>query len=329
MANIKEVARMAGVSAATVSKYLNGIHIKKNNALAIEDAIKVLDYQRDDIARGLRTRKSMTVGVLLPELNNLFFTSIISSVDDTLEAHGYSTIVCDCKSSIEREQRRLSFLLGKRIDGLIAVPCSSASEFVAKLPENCPVVLIDRHTEGMDCDCIMSDNHAASYSAAEILIKAGHRNIGILVGPDEMYTPIERLEGFCAACSDNGISVNSTLIKKGGYDIDSGYKMTCDLLDMKNPPTAIYATNNELTIGAVTALNDRGLIVGHDISFIGFDNTVLASSSNPKITVIVQPTAEIGYTAATALLKRLKGSSETSVIRLPTKIIFGGSVKSI
>lgn len=306
MANIKEVAKRAGCSAATVSKYLNGIHVKQSNAAAIDEAVAALGFKRNDIARGLRTNKSMTIGILLPQLDNMFFTSIISSIDSVLERHGYGTIVCNCRSDAARESRKLEFLLGKKIDGLIAVPCSSASEFVRRVG-NLPVVLVDRMTDEGNCDCVLSDNAGAGRTAAERLIEAGHRKIGILLGPESMYTPVERRAGFMSACAEHEIKIPDEYIKTGEYNEDAGYAMTCSLLDLPVPPTAIFATNNELTVGAVTALNERGLTPGRDISFIGFDNLTLALSSRPRLTVIVQPVSQIGETAATTLLARLAG----------------------
>ena len=333
MATIRDVARRAGVSVSTVSKYLNGTRVRGENARAVEEAVRALDYRPNEIARELRMSSAMTVGVLLPELDNLFFTQIISSVDAVLEAEGYSTLVCVSRSDPEREQRRLDFLLRKRIDGLIAVPTTSASDFVT-LTRDLPTVLVDRVvsaavTSGGRCSSVLSDNFAAAFGAAEELLLAGHRRIGLLLGPDSNYTPIERRAGFFAACAARGEIPDGRYVKDGDYSVESGYRMTRELLGMPEPPTAVFATNNELTIGAAKAFAEAGIVPGEDISFIGFDNRTLSEVSHPKLTVIVQPVDEIGRTAARALLGLIGGEPGGRIVHLPAGILRGGSVRRI
>lgn len=330
MPNIAEVAELAGVSTATVSKYLNGVKVKAKNAAAIDAAVKKLNFHPNDFARGLRTNKSMSVGVILPELDNLFFTSIISGVDEILDAQGYSTFVCICRSDPMREKKKLDFLKRKKIDGLIAVPCSDTSDFVKGL-EGIPVVLIDRLSGAGNCSCVLSDNFSAAYNATEKLISCGHSKIGVLLGPDSNYTPIERRSGFTAAMSTHMLTPEPQYIKTGAYRIDCGYSMTKELMSLDTPPTAIFATNNELTIGAVTALSELGLIPGKDISFIGFDSDTLAKAMNPALTVMVQNVGEIGRAAANNLLDQIKSEStgRSQIIRVQTEMLEGNSVCSI
>lgn len=333
MATIREVARLAGVSVATVSKYLNGTKVRDANARAVEEAVRALDYKPNEIARGLRKSSSMTVGVLLPELDNLFFTQIISSVDAVLEERGYSTLVCVSRSDPEREQRRLDFLRRKQIDGLIAVPTTAASDFVT-LAGDLPTVFVDRVvsaavTSGVRCSSVLSDNFAAAYGAAEELILAGHTRIGVLLGPDSNYTPLERRAGFLAACALHGIGEGDLFLSAGAYTVEAGYRMTKELLALEDRPTALFATNNELTIGAVGALAEAGITPGEEISFIGFDNRTLAEISHPKLTVIVQPVAEIGRRAAETLLGLIDGEAGGGILHLPTETIRGESVRRI
>lgn len=336
MANIKQVADMAGVSTATVSKYLNGVKVKDRNMIAIEEAVKNLNFSRNDIARGLRTNKSMTIGVLLPELNNMFFTSIVSSIDEAVEKHGYMTVVCSTHSDTERETSKLAFLHQKKIDGLIAVPTSDASEFLKKIDSRIPVVLIDRmpdeNPENFKCDYILADNVGASENAVTLLTDNGHTKIAVLCGPEAAYTPKERLSGYIKALSKAGISCDMKYIKSGNYDIESGIRMTNELFtdsDKSSHPTAIFATNNELTVGAVIALNELGITPGKDISFIGYDSIELASAHNPKLTIVYQPINEFGTAAATALIKRMQGGEAAGLTRLSTALIDNKSVIKI
>ena len=331
MTTIREVASRAGVSVATVSKYLNGVRVREKNALAIEEAVRALGFRPNEIARGLRTNRSMTVGVLLPELDNLFFTEIISNVDRVLEEAGYSTVVCVSRSDTEREERRLDFLRRKQIDGLIAVPTTSASRFVRSLG-GLPTVLIDRVVTGAEsesCASVLTDNFEASRSAAEELLRAGHRRIGLLTGPDSNYTPIERRAGFLAACSARGLTPDPRYLKTGDYTAEAGRRMTAELLSTDEPPTALFATNNELTEGAVRALSESGLVPGKDISFVGFDSRVLAEAYRPKLTVVLQPVEEIGRTAAHTLLRLIAGEDCGGIIRLPASVFKGNSICQI
>ena len=326
MATIREVARFAGVSEATVSKYLNGTRIRDSNARAVEEAIRALNFRPNEMARGLRTSRSMTVGVLLPQLDNLFFTGIIQSVDAALEEAGYNALVCSCRSDTDREQKRLDLLRRKKIDGLIAVPTTSASSFVRSL-DGLPTVLIDRIVEG--CVSVLTDNEAAAGMAAEELIRAGHRRIGLLTGPDSNYTPVERRAGFLAACRARGFEPDPRLLRSGEYTAESGARMTRELLSLCEPPTAFFATNNELTVGCVTALAEAGLLPGRDVSFVGFDNRILAEALRPRLTVVLQPVEEIGRRAAETLLRRIAGEKTEPVIRLPASLFRGGSVLRI
>ena len=327
MPNIAEVAKLAGVSTATVSKYLNGVKVKAKNAAAIDRAVKELNFHPNDFARGLRTNRSMSVGVILPELDNLFFTSIISSVDEILDAHGYSTFVCICRSDPDREKKKLDFLKRKKIDGLIAVPCSDTSDFVKGLV-GIPVVLIDRLSGAGSCSCVLSDNFTAAYNATEKLISNGHKRIGVLLGPDSNYTPIERRAGFMAAMSTHSLTVDENFVKSGAYRVESGYSMTKELIGLREPPTAIFATNNELTIGAVTALSESGVTPGKDISFIGFDSDTLAKAMNPALTVMIQDVEAIGRAAANNLLDQIRGekAGRSQIIRIQTELLDGKSI---
>ena len=326
MATIREVARLAGVSVATVSKYLNGTKVRDANARAVEEAVRALDYKPNEIARGLRKSSSMTVGVLLPELDNLFFTQIISSVDAVLEERGYSTLVCVSRSDSEREQRRLDFLRRKQIDGLIAVPTTAASDFVT-LAGDLPTVFVDRVvsaavTSGVRCSSVLSDNFAAAYGAAEELILAGHTRIGVLLGPDSNYTPLERRAGFLAACALHGIGEGDLFLSAGAYTVEAGYRMTKELLALDDRPSALFATNNELTIGAVGALAEAGITPGEEISFIGFDNRDIASVSRPRLSTVALPLFEIGQKAAGELLSILAGNAPSHhIIELDCEII--------
>lgn len=327
MATIKEVARMAGVSTATVSKYLNGVNLKERNRIAVQNAIETLDYKLNPTAQGLRKGKTMTIGVLLPELNNLFAMSIVSVIEDILIKKGYSTIICYYKSDKNQEFKKLHFLLNKMVDGIIAMPYYLKSEDFKNI--KIPVVFVDRKPHE-DCSCVLIDNKEASYEATQHFIKNGHSKIGILLGPRDVYTAKERYKGYCDAFTDNGIPLVERYVMSGEYDVMSGHDMTLELIRQKDCPTAIFATNYELTLGAVIALNEKNINIPDEISFIGFDNLELAQVVKPRITIVAQPVQQLGKEVARLILESIENNQRRkSMIELKANLIVQDSVKRI
>ena len=324
-ATLKDVASKTGLSIATISKYVNGQTIKQENKEKIDVAIKELNFKINYIAKGLKSNKSMTIGVLIPELENVFATHIMSRVEDTLMNSGYSTIICDYKNDTDLERQKLSFLLNRQVDGIIAVPTHLSKDDLAGL--EIPIVLIDRIIDGVNCDCVLVDNKDASFSAVEYLINKGHRDIAIISGPKDVYTARERTLGYIDALVQYSIPLNESYIFHGNYDTQSGYNLTMDIINMQKRPSAIYVTNNEMTIGSVIALNECGVDIPNDISFIGFDNIDFAKVTKPNLSIIVQPRDEIGVTAANLLIEKIHDpDTEKRVIKLKTSLIKQASV---
>jgi len=328
-ATMKDVAEYAGLSIATVSKYINGIKVREENKKRIDEAIKALDFRVNEIARGLKTKKTATVGVLIPSLENIFATSIVSKVESILLQYGYSTIVCDYRHNKELENRKFDFLRNKQVDGIILVPYGiSESKIIEALKEGVPVILIDRSIRGVDCDVVLTDNLNAAYNALELLITKGHRRIGIICGPQDIYTAQERLKGYIRIHEDYELEIDEALIKYGDYEIQSGIALMNEFLDQQNPPSAVFVTNYEMTLGAIMALNSRSIAVPDEISIIGFDNIQLANVVKPKLSIVVQPMQQIGEFAANLLIKRMKGDNSgfPAMMRLKTEILEGDSV---
>lgn len=327
-ATIKDVAKYTNLSIATISKYINGGNVLAENKEKIDEAIEVLNFKANELARGLKTNKTMTIGVLIPNLENIFFTSIISNVENILLKHSYSTFICDYREDPDLEKEKLEFLVNKMVDGIIMVPSGMDVSYIQDTIERgIPVILIDRMI-GIDCDAVLSDNLNAAYDAVEQLIIHGHRRIGIIGGPKSVYTTQERLKGYVRVHEDYAIGIDEDLIKYGDYDIESGYSILGQLMEMHNPPTGIFVTNYEMTLGAIMAINERDIKIPNELSLIGFDNIQMAKVVKPPLSIVVQPMKEIGEKAAYTLLKRLKGdhSSFPSIYRLKTKILNKDSV---
>lgn len=326
---MKDVAEYAGISIATVSKYINGITIKDENKKRIDEAIQALDFRVNEIARGLKTKKTATVGVLIPSLEHIFSTSIVSTVESILLQYGYSTIICDYQQDSTLENQKFDFLINKAVDGMILVPQGIEERKITQaLDKDIPVILIDRSIKSIDCDVVLADNLNAAYNAVELLITKGHRRIGIICGPQNIYTAQERLKGYIRIHEDYELEIDRELIKYGDYEIQSGITLMNEFLDQPNSPTAVFVTNYEMTLGAVMALNSRNIAIPNELSLIGFDNIQLANVVKPRLAIVVQPMQQIGETAANLLIRRMKGdrSGFPALFRLKTEIVEGESI---
>jgi LacI family transcriptional regulator len=332
-ATIKDVAKATGLSIATISKFINGGNVLDENKVLIEKAIIELGFKVNEIARGLKTNKTMTIGVLIPDLKNIFCTTIVSNIENVLIQNGYSTIICDYKQNPDLEKMKFDFLVNKMVDGIITIPFdgSDAQGIQELLNRNIPVVLIDRAVKGVSCDTVLVDNLNASYDSVEQLIIKGHKRIGIICGPQNIFTAEERLKGYIRVHEDYSMVVDDNLIKKGDYEVESGYSLLNELLDSDNPPTAIFVTNYEMTLGAIMALNERNIKMPDELSFIGFDNLQMAKIVKPTLSIVVQPMQQIGETAANTLIKRLKGdmSNFPAMFRLKTELMIRDSVQEL
>lgn len=331
-ATMKDVSKHTGLSIATISKFINGGNVLEENKSIIEKAIKELGFEVNEMARGLKTNKTKTIGLLIPSMENIFFTSIVSNIESILIKNGYSTIICDYRENKDLEKQKLDFLVKKMVDGIITMPMGSDGEAInSVIKKNIPVVLIDRALKGVDCDTVLVDNLNASYNAIEQLITMGHKRIGIICGPSSIYTAQERLKGYERVHDDYAMIIDPELVKQGDYQVESGYKLLNELIKMKDSPTAIFATNYEMTLGAIMAINESDIIMPEDISFIGFDNLQLAKVIKPSLSIVVQPVQQIGEIAANTILKRLKGDNTNfpAMVRLKTELIIKGSVKKI
>ncbi len=302
----------------------------ERNRESIAQAISDLGFHVNEIARGLKTSRTMTVGVLIPDLENVFCTSIVAHIENTLQRAGYSSLICDYREDVALEREKLEFLAKKSVDGFIYMPLCNQEDIVARLlARSLPVILIDRPLPGLACDTVLVDNLNAAYGAIEHLINHGHRRIGIIAGPPGIYTAQERLKGYRRVHEDFDLPIADDLILEGDYSLESGYRLMGQLLQRADPPTAVFVTNYEMTLGAIMALNESPIRVPDELSIIGFDNQQLARIVKPALTIVVQPIQAIGETAATLLMKRLRDDRTGFPViqRLKTGLVLGDSVR--
>ena len=325
MATIKDVARLAGVSVSTISKYLNGGNVLEENAEAIRKAIAELDYRVNPFARSLKTQRSRAIGILLPEMTSPFFGRVVTSLDRHLREHGYHTLLSCYSSSYGLERENLQFLINNGIDGLVYAPEDISAEEFYELTANCsiPTIQIDRMIQGVSSDTVLVDNADATYKAVCQLIQRGHRRIAAITGPKSVYSAKERLVGYLRALSDHNILYDDNLVISGPYDFGTGYRALDLLLNQPDPPTAVFTTNYDFTIGLVTAVRERGLNIPESLDIFGFDCVQICTMMRPPLPVIHQPEEEIGRTAAEYMIQRLEGyTGAPRITKLKCKLNF-------
>jgi len=325
-ATYKDIRRMTGLSLATISKCFNGGNVTYANRVLIEHAARDLGYRVNGFARGLRSRRSMTLGVVLAELNSTFNTTIVSAMEERLREAGYGTIICDSRGSSPAEAESIRFLIGKMVDGIVIVPVGDDVEGLdAAAERGVPVVAIDRAIANAAVDAVVIDNRTAIASACELLAGAGHTKVALLAGPDSTFTMRERRLGFREAVKHHtGKLPARPLTQPDNVSIEGGYDGFRRLMRLATPPTAIVCANYEFTLGAIIALNE----LGPDASapaIVGFDNLDLARIIRPRPTFVVQPVAQIAIRAAEMILQRVHGEATEGprTVVLDTELVVG------
>lgn len=331
-ATMKDIARRTGLGLATISSYFNGGNVREKNRIKIEEAIEELHYEVNEVARGLKTNATRTIGVVIPELNNTFCAEIITGMEDVLRSHGYATIVCDCRTDRKLEREAVEFLTRRRVDGIINMPVDEEGNHLKRFQKTGkPIVLIDRKIQGINCDSVLVDNKKAAEDAVRYFIERGHRNIGIIGGPEEVFTAQERMAGYYKALEGAGIPVSESLIWHGDYTIQGGVRGLEELVQNNPEMTAVFVTNYEMTMGAMIGVNELGIRIPEQLSMIGFDNLQFARACNPKLTIVAQPTDGIAREVAKVMLNHLENTGEACgelfSEKLETEIIAGKSVR--
>ncbi len=330
-ATIKDIAERTGLGLATISKYLNGGQVRPQNKVLIDEAIAKLHFVPNEFARSLKSNHSRTIGVVIPELSNTFITSIIARIEDILRQQNYAVIVCDCRSDVKREKDAISFLISKRVDGIIIMPTDSSGENLQPvLNESIPIVLVDRmipKLNGQVC-AVVVDNEDASRKMTAHLLDAGHRDIALILGPRDVYTAWTRWAGYRAAMEEAGVRINEKLVYYSDYTMQGGFTAMKTLLEQR--PTAVFSTNYEMTIGAMIALNEARLSVPGDISLVGFDRFDLFGAISPELTLIQQPLGDISESVSNQMLSMLEQKKQLrQLVLLSAKLLHGESVRTI
>ena len=312
MATIKDVAKEAGVSIATVSYVINKKrHINPDTAQRVIEAIKKLNYRPSMVARSLVTKSSKLIGLLISDITNNFYTPIVRGVEDEANQSGYTIIISNSDENLSKTEKYLTLMQQHSVDGLLVAPTSGFEKLIPVIESiGLPMVLVNRSLESTVYDMVTTDNELGAYTAVKYLCGLGHESIGLVVGPTEVSTYADRLKGYKKALDEFGIPVNNDLIRIGGYFFDSGFRLTNELLELKLRPSAIFIGSGPLSGGAYKAIKNSGVSIPRDLSVISFDENEWASFVEPTITTVAQKTYEMGRHAARELINRIEESQK-------------------
>ncbi len=304
--SIKDVARLAGVSSATVSRVLgNKPHVRHEVRQRVFEAAEELKYRPSRVARSLRVQRSHIIGLIISDIQNPFFTSLVRAVEDIAYDSEYALFLCNSDEETEKEELYIELMIAEQVAGVIITPTSDRENPARLLLDaGIPVVAVDRRMLDLSVDTVLVDNEAAMKSLTQHLIDRGHRRIGAIFGPKKITTGRKRYEGFVATLRENGIRVEEDIVFCVPPKEKQGFEYTCKML-RDNPPTAMIAGNNLLGVGASRAIRAAGLHIPDDITLTVFDDASWTSLMSPPLTVISQPTYALGRTAAELILKRI------------------------
>jgi LacI family transcriptional regulator len=336
MSTIREVAKRAGVSPITVSRVINDYdYVSSGTRQRVEAVIEELGYVPNMLGPSLRSKQTMTLALVMTDITNPFWTTVARGVEDVAQANGYSTILCNTDESEDKQEHYLQMLLRRRIDGILLVPaCSDDPKPVQIIQkQGIPVVLLDRQIPDVQVDIVRADSESGAYQLTQHLLSRGYRQIALLTGRQTVSTAVDRANGYLRALADAGLPDSAAKLYWGEFTQDSGFDMANQALSAAPQPTALFAANNFIALGALQALHEQGLHVPDDIALVTLDDSppnfpiALQKDLDPFLTVVNQPAREMGQQAAQLLLDRLKDAidAEYRHIVLPTKMIIRAS----
>ncbi len=308
MTTIREVAERAGVSLTTVSHVINQTrYVSDATRQRVLEAMDELNYRPNALARSLRSGKTQTLGLILPDSSNPFFAELGRAVEKTAIQAGYSVILCNSESDVAREEFYVGVLSTKQIDGIIFVATGNPIESLQYLDEQgIPVLVVDRDLPDFEVDAVLTDNLLGGYQGTQHLLEQGHTRIAFISGPLNGTPSAKRVDGYRKALLEADIEIDPALILLGDYHPESGWEAAAKLLSLNQPPTAIFCANDLMAMGAIRAINTAGLLVPHHIAVVGFDNIELSKYCTPPLTTVAQPIEDIGSSAASILIERIQ-----------------------
>ena len=328
MPTVLDVAKRAGVAPITVSRVINNSgYISQETRMRVEEAVKELGYVPNTLARGLRSKQTKTLALVVTDITNPYFTLMARGVEDAAAASDYTVIYCNTDESEEKEEKYVNILAQRQVDGVLLVPaCGNVKTLKFLLSNEINVVALDRRISGVKIDSVRSDSEDGAYCLVKLLIGLGHKRIAMITGRKDVSTAVDRVSGYRRALAEFGLGDHEQ-VYYGEYNQESGYKFTEQAMLQSLKPTAIFGANNFIAIGIIKALRDLKVDVPGDVSVVAFDDFPESMLGSPFLTFVQQPAYEMGRTATELLLKRISGELTGGIQKLvlPTKVIERGS----
>jgi LacI family transcriptional regulator len=321
MATVLDVAKRAGVSPMTVSRVVNGSGpVSPKLRARVEKALKETGYVPNTVARNLRTKRTDTIGLVMPDITNPFFTHVVRGMEVAARDAGLYVLLTNTDERPDEEQRVVSMLLQRQVDGMLAIPAGSCADTARMCQEaGVPLVIVDRRPETSGVDVVRADAEGGAYQLGQLLAGLGHRHTAVLTGPAYVPTAVDRAAGFAKALDEAGLPAPTVI--HGDFSLEAGHDMCQQVMQNEPTPTAIFAANNFLAIGTQHALEELGLRIPEDVALVGLDDLPTEMVTFPFLTVAAQPAEEMGRRAVELLLERIRqpdGGPEEIV--LPTEL---------
>lgn len=324
MATMKDIARMTGLSESTVSRVLNNRpYIKQATRERVLQAAKELDYRPNALARGLARNRTQVIGLVIGRISNLFFGEVIRGIEEVVNLHGYSLILCVTGMEPRKELHYIDVLRQQKVDGMIFMSGFFPHELQkAIVHSGIPTIAISRLVLQEEILSVRIDDFKEAKAATDYLISLGHQRVGFISGPLQDPTAgASRLEGYKQSLVENNIAFDPALVQESDFRLNGGYEGMLRLLTLRRRPTAIFAANDEMAIGAIKACKEKGLQVPRDLAVVGFDDTLFAAISDPPLTTVAQPIYQLGATAAQMLIQFMEeGSVPERMVLLPCQL---------
>ncbi len=331
-ATIKDIARLSGLSVATVSKFINGRRVREKNRVVLEKAIQELDYRVNEAARALKTNCSRTIGLVVSKFGDVFASELASAIVTQLRKYKYSLVVCESHGTAEGEKEAYDFLVSKQVDGIMTTPICDDGLYYKRIFDKIPVpvVIFDRKLDLDICDTVVIDNVQAAYKATHQLIAAGHREIAVVRGPFGHYTADQRFEGFRKAMQEANIPIRPEYVVMVDYTDTNMYGHIKEVFSRQQRPTAVFSVNYFTTMSTIMAMNELNISIPSEMSIFGFDNYYLSNLVKPKLWLVEQPLAQIAEEGTKLMMARLNGQAVPDTFRMvtvPACLTEGESIK--
>lgn len=329
---IKDVAKETGLAISTISKYMNGGNVRPDNREKIDKAVEKLGYSPNNFARGLRSSRTYTVGVLIQSMEGAYCAKLVGYLEKYLQEIGCGLILCCHGNSFERAEEYVEFLCGQLVDGIIVISFQCEKDYLERARKvNIPIISLEESNVSSTSDFIQTDSVVSSYELIRHLISMGHRKIGVIKGPEGSNAAREQLKGFRRVMEDYEIPVREEWIVNGNYDTEGGYRAMLQLWECEEKPTAVFVTNYYSCIGVIRAVDELSISIPEELSLVSFDDHILSVLNRPKLTTVEQPLEEIARETCILLNRRIErqGKEESQRIRIPGRIIYRDSVSEI